>query len=219
MQMDKSEIYELLCRHLAEVFAPHGFELQEVELPCAGGSVRAGEFIRAAGEVAQRVSIPLAVHALEFDWSLVFDFRSESAEAIYQMFAPVPPKSRSRTRTCGFNLETLVPGLGEWIVVRHLQDIQQSVTQLAPILVRDVLPLLDSHRDLASLDDLMNSSHRHLFPHPAQPNHSMKSLIVAHLARNAELHRLIAGYRGQLKVGGELLAMYDRLAEYLTRAA
>jgi hypothetical protein len=211
--MTESAIYKILCRHLAKVFASHGFESRKNKLPTAD------EFVRAAGEVTQTVCIPLCCYPLDFDWSLLFGFRVEPAVAIFELFAPVEPKYRSELHTCGFNLEELVTDWSGRDVKHEAQAIRHSVAQLAPLLVRDVLPLLDAHRDLAGIDDLMNGSCKSLFSHAAQPYHSMEAIIVAHLARNPQRDRLIAEYRGQLKVGGELLAMYDQLAEYLTRGA
>jgi hypothetical protein len=163
--------------------------------------------------------MPVAYYPLGFDWSLRFGIKMESVTAIYEKFAPVESKYRSEIDVCGFNLEEVAKVTTSWSAEDIQYDakaIRQSVAQLAPILIRDVLPLLDAHRDLASIDDLMNGSGKSVFSHPAQPGHSMKAIIVAHLARNPLRDRLIAEYRAELKVRGALLAMYDRLAQYLT---
>jgi hypothetical protein len=205
-QMNKSRIYERLCRELAAVFLPHGFERRD------------REFFRAKDEVTQTVVVPLVTYGTEFHWSLTFGIRVESVQAIYELFAPVLPEYRSRTKTCSFNLDDIASGVSGWIVVPDTSLIRQSVAQVAPILAQDIFPLLDAHQDLPSIDNLMNGASKGLFSHAAEPYHSMEAIIVAHLARNPQLIELIAEYRKTLdRVGDKLLAMYDRLVHSLTQ--
>jgi transposase len=131
--MDQIEAYrEWVCtafsRHLARVFRPHGFEWRDEEHPCLTG------FVRAFGDVTQRVQISLQSFRQEhFGLSLLFGFRSESAEAIYQRFVTVHQERAALGKTCLFTLKDLAR-LG-WEVTRSTLcgQIMACANVLAPL--------------------------------------------------------------------------------------
>jgi hypothetical protein len=204
--MKANDVLDLVCKQLHAVFVPSGFTLCD------------HQFIRVLGDVSQDVGVPLVDYAPTFDFSLVVGFRVDTAEAIFSSFWDVNPQE---TLTCSFNLEDFVPQVGDWIRITNRRSLARALADLIPLLERDVLPFLDAHQDLGSIDRLMNGANQELFALAAEPFHSMSSIIVAHLARNPDRDQLAEAYRKRSWYGrgGQGREAYDRLVQFLMRSS
>ncbi len=203
--MIAADVLEIVCQRLEGVFVPRGFTRRDPQ------------YTRAADGVRQIVEVSLADFAPKFELSLTFGLRVEAAEALFAQFWYVSPTSRDETTTCCFTLKDLVPEVGEEIAVRDKRSLRSALAALIPALEREVLPFLDAHQDLASIDRLMNGAHPELFDSAAEPYHSMSAIIVAYLAQNRALGRLMRAYRGRIRdcEDADSLERYDRLVRYL----
>ncbi len=148
-------------------------------------------------------------------------FRVEAAEAIFQQFVEVDPEFRQVTETCGVALNRLVPSVGEEIVVKNKRSLQKALSELIPALEQAVLPFLDSHQDLQSIDRLLNGSTREWFAHTYGPDSSMNSVIVARLVGNPDWEQLVSTHRERLigRVSDDSHARYERLVQHLAQMA
>ena len=205
--MDAKDVSSLVWESLAPLLVPKGFKLD-----------RKWGYRRVLPEVRQTVGMWSVDYYLESKFSLDFCFRVEAAEAIRQQFDEVPPEFRKVTETCGVRLNTLVPSVGKGIVVKDRRALHRALSKLTPALVRDVLPLLDSHQDLNSIDLLMNGNTREWFAGASGTSHPMNSVIVARLAGNPDWERLAGEHRERMigRVSDENLASYERIVRYLS---
>ncbi len=207
--MTANDVRETVYESLAPLLVPKGFKLHDRE-----------EYRRVLRGVRQTVSLRLVDYAPTFKFTLDFFFRVEAAETILQQFIEVLPQFRQVRETCCVTLDQLVPSAGEEIVVKNNRSLQKALSELKPALERDVLPFLDSHQDLNSIDHLMNSScTREWFAHAYGPDSSMNSVIVARLAGNPDWEQLVSTHRQRLRgnVSDESLATYERLVQHLSQ--
>jgi hypothetical protein len=207
-----SEFREELYLHLGSVFAPHGFELCRSE----------ERFVRWTGEILQSITVGVATRLRpELRFTLDFGFRVEAAQILELVFsgesAPDPAfpccEVALSALTSELSSERTQPG---YIRVAPDRPVEAAVSWWAPVLERDVFPFLNSHRDIASIDRLMNRDERELLE-DTEPYRSVFGIIFAYLARNPELPRLITKYRQEEMVayGEEDRTGYDRLANHL----
>jgi hypothetical protein len=112
-------------------------------------------------------------------------------------------------------LAVFVPGLDR-LTVYDDATIQRAVDQLTPHITNDILPFFDSHRDVRSLDHLMN--HKGLpYREPAYLwAFAMHAAIVARLAQNPDFDKLVERYRHEIRdFDDEDKERYEKLIERL----
>jgi hypothetical protein len=107
-------------------------------------------------------------------------------------------------------------------MVYDAATIRQAVDQLAPHITNEVLPFLDSHRDVRSLDRLMNQGKP---PEqvcgmegrwPWALRYAMSAIILAHLAQNPELEKLTERYWHEIRdFDDDDKERYEKLVEHL----
>jgi hypothetical protein len=199
-----------LLRQLAPVFAPHKFKRHKSAYSWGW----TWSFRRVTKDVTQWIKFVTTPRDEHFLWSLLIQYRSEAAEAIFDRFVPGLPE-RSSSATCAFNLESLVRWNSRQEIALNTQALQESVTEIIPALNEVVLPFLDASRDLVGINDLMNGTHKDLCIRGSQVNFAMRSIIVARLACVPNWGRLVARLRRQLMARNLSLETYDRLAECL----
>ena len=113
------------------------------------------------------------------------------------------------------NLNEFVPDLDR-ITVSDDATIKQAIGQLAPYITNDIFPFLDSHRDVRSLDHLMN--HQGLpYREPAYLwAFAMHAVILARLAQNPDFDKLVERYRNEIREwDDDDKDRYEKLVEQL----
>jgi hypothetical protein len=210
MGLTANEVRDAVNGSLAEILVPRGFKLRNLGYDRGYGRSHRG--------VRQTVVLGLVHYTSESKFRFTFHFRVEAAEAVFQQFVEVGPKFRKWRDTCFVTLNTLIPAAGEEFVVRNRRSLQLQLSKLMPALERDVLPFLDAHRDLHSIDRLLNGRTRDWFATAGAPYHSMNAVIVARLAGNPDWAGLVREHRQRLRgrVGDEELATFERLVRYLS---
>jgi hypothetical protein len=206
--MEAKVVSSAVYQSLAPLLVPKGFRLN-----------RKRGYRRVLPEVRQTVGMWSTDYYLESKFSLTFWFRVEAAEAILRRFDKVDPEDREVRETCGVRLHMLVPSAGEEIVVKNQRALHRALSKLTPVLERDVLPFLDSHQDLKSIDRLMHGATREWFDYWASASHSMNSVIVARLAGNPDWEQLVGEHRDgwmRQKASDQERATYERLVQHLS---
>jgi hypothetical protein len=199
---------------LGKLLLPGGYKLTKIDKYTEG-------FVRTDDGVRQSIVIPLWDHKGEFQFSLTMCIRIEAVEAISNLFSGVLPEYQASSDTCVINLQAIVPELDR-LTVWDLPTIQQAVTQLSPYISTRLLPFLDEHRDLRSVDRLLNQD----IPLEQIAGMSgkgswvlwfaMSAIILARLAQNPEFDKLVERYRNEIRIfPKDDQEKYEKLVEYL----
>src|SRR5262249_50067676 len=101
---------------------------------------------------------------------------------------------------------------------KNIRALHRALSKLTPALERDVLPFLDAHQDLPSIDRLVNGSTQERLTYDYGLESSMSRVIVARLAGNPDWERLVRAHREWLegRTGEEDLATYERIVRHLS---
>jgi hypothetical protein len=189
--MSANAIETELQRRLGELLEPREYKLTKID-PYIEGFVRIGDGFR------QSIIIPLRDYADAFQFSLTFGIRLEAVEALFLPFSGILPEYHVSSHTCLMNLNEFVPDLDR-LTVYDDATIQRAVDQLTPHITNEILPFFDSHRDVRSLDHLMN---RKGLPY-REPAYlwafAMHAAIVARLAQNLDFDTLVERYRHEIR--------------------
>ncbi len=180
-----------LQRRLGVLLEPRGYKLAKID-PHIEGFVRAGDGIR------QSIVVPVWDYADAVQFSLTICTRLEAVEALFLPFSGILPEYHVSSDTCLMKLGAFVPE-PERITVYDATTIQMAVEQLSPCIIRQILPFLDEHRDVKSLDHLMNDQG---VPHRESAylwSFAMHAVILARLAQNPDFDRLVERYRNEIR--------------------
>jgi hypothetical protein len=177
--MTKQEVKEKIFQQLQ----PHlpGFKLRKKEesfaRPIAGGT--------------QFIALALVDHEPRFKFALPISTRIEEVEEIFNRFAGSPPKYHHMTRTTT-TLLAYFYGQSEkkQFMVQSPEDIAAATADLAPVLRDRIMPFLDSHQTVQSLDAVMNGPEGPSFDKTNPPYRQMSGLILARLAANPRFDAL-----------------------------
>ena len=104
--------------------------------------------------------------------------------------------------------------------MRH--SLEQAVDQLAPYITNDILPFLDNHQDVKSLDRLMNQGiePQQVWGREGRGSwlswYAMSAVILARLAQNPDFDRLVERHRHELHdFDDDDKDRYEKLVEHL----
>lgn len=212
--MSDNPIENELNRRIGELLMPRGYKLANLDKHTEG-FVRVGEGIR------QSIIMPMWDRAPTFEFSLAMCIRVEAVEAISNLFSGVLPEYQASSDTCVIRLKAIVPHLDR-LMVYDDATIELAVDQLAPYITNDILPFLDSHRGVKSLDRLMNQGKA-----PAQVWgmdgwgswvlwYAMSAVILARLAQNPDFEKLVERHRHEIRdFDDEDKERYEKLVEHL----
>jgi hypothetical protein len=212
--MSVNAIKDELHRRLGELLVPEGYKFKKLENDVEG-------FMRHVDGIRQMLFIGLWDRGLAYEFTLGVGIRVDAVEAIYHLYSEYLPEYQASSDTCVINLKALVPGLDR-LTVYDAATIQQAVHQLAPYITNQILPFLDSHRDVRSLDRLLNQGK------PAEQvcgvdgrgswvlSFAMSAVILARLAGNPDFDKLVERYRSEIRdFDDDDQQRYDRLVGYL----
>jgi hypothetical protein len=212
--MGNHPIKNELNHRIGELLVPRGYKLTQIDKYTEG-------FVRDGAGIRQSIIIPMWDHAPAFQFSLTMCMRVEAVEAISNLFSGVRPEYQANSDTCVINLPAIVPHLDR-LTVYDVVTIQQAVDQLALYITNDILPFLDSHRDVKSLDRLMNQGR---LPEQVWGMegwgswvlwYAMSAIILARSAENPEFDQLVERYRNQIRdFDDDDKERYEKLVEHL----
>src|SRR5262245_60631757 len=97
--MTQDDFRDIFRPHLERLFAPLGFAPQGTE--CC--------LVHRTGAVTQLIEVPVAVFPPKAYFSLIFSFRVEAAEQLYNRFSGIEPEYQPESETCVVSLEDIAP--------------------------------------------------------------------------------------------------------------
>ncbi|HXT99378.1 MAG TPA: hypothetical protein VN903_00200 [Polyangia bacterium] len=177
------KIIQQLQPHLPG-FKPH--EKTSLARPIAGGT--------------QFIGVALVDYRTLFRFTLTISTRIEQVQEIMNRFSGSPPKFHHITLTTATML-AYFSGASEHerFEVRSPEDVAAAVAELAPVLRDRVLPFLDAHQTVQSLDAVMNGPEGRRFDRTNAPYRQMTGLTLARLAGNPRFDALVESARAEMR--------------------
>jgi len=175
---------EEVTRVLLTEFAPN--------LPGFKSRKRESDFVRHFPGGRQRIAFAIVDQRPEFKVAPVFSFRLDAAEEILHAVLGTPPQYRKMTTTTVTRLDYFFPG-HEYVEysIATPGEIAEVARELAPHLRDRIVPFLDAHRDLGSIEGAVNPEDGPSWDQTSPPYHQMSSLILARLADNPRFESLV----------------------------
>jgi hypothetical protein len=177
--MTKTEVREKIFEQLG----PHlpGFKPRKRE-ECFARKITGG---------TQCIGVPLVDYRPLFRFSLHTSTRIEEVEEIFNRFAGGRPAYHHMTLTTATFLEYFY-GESERkrFEVRSPEEVAAAIADVAPVFRDRILPFLDTHQTVQSLDAVMNGPEGPRFDRMNPPYRQMHALILAHLAGNPRFDAL-----------------------------
>src|SRR5262245_31867865 len=191
--MTANAIKDELNHRIGDLLLSAGYTFKKLESGVEG-------FVRYGDGIRQTIFIGLWDRAPAFDFTLGLGVRVDAVEAISNQFSGLLPEYQASSDTCVVNLKAVVPHLDRFTVY-DAATIEQAVHQMTPYTTNQILPFLDSHRDVKSLDRLMNQGKE---PQQVWGREGRGSWlfwfvrsadILARLAQNPDFDKLVERYR------------------------
>lgn len=176
--------HELLAE-LTERFSPllPGFRLRP----------RQSDFVRATEDGEQVVGFPIVDYRPEFRFSVLFYLR---VATVAKLRAALTGALVGEVSTAVGGLSFFLPGSREEFSVRSREEVVPIVAGLEPTFLNKVIPFLDAHGTLASVERLVNAA-GHGFDRTPEPFRGMNGLVLAFLARSPARWELAANLRAE----------------------
>jgi hypothetical protein len=187
---------------------------------------RKGEIglVRAIPGGRQEVGFPVWDYRPIFKFSLVASIRIEDVENLVNMFNEAPAKYHSSTITIATPLEYFLPGAGsDYYVAKNWRpyavtseaEVDSSCHQLSSIVSNRVIPFLEGHTDVASLDVGVNCDPVSI-NNMAQPSKGMRRILLAHLNHNPNYQAIVDNEWEEIRQRHQMdQDRFLKLAEYL----
>jgi hypothetical protein len=185
-------------------------------------------FIRPIPGGRQTLFTALEDYRAVFRFTLAFGIRLNEVEDVYNRFSGSSPDLQETSDTVVGRLESFVnlrdhfvdtPGPRKKIQVTSQAEIVDAFCVLSPVIQEKVIPFFESHKDLKSIDQLLNPDEETAaaFDITRRPDCDMHALIVAHLVDNPRFDALLEKKRKELEGFNELDARkFAQLVDYLT---
>jgi len=199
------EAREQIYRALGQMLSGTDFRLKRSE----------EGYVRAIRGCRQDIGVPFYDYNPRFEFSLVMGVRLDEVEKITFMFSGAPVQCRSGGVSTIIRLEYFAPEVPDRFTVWSEKDIEQAANVLAPIVRERIVPFLDQHRDVQSLDKALHHGAQQLDT-SHHPYRGMSGITIARLAGNPEFDTLVAKYLAEMSsIPPDYRAKFVRLAEYL----
>ena len=203
--MKRREARDLIYKAVGDILAGTDFHFKK----------GAEGYLRAIPRGRQVIGVPFYDYHPRFEFSLVMTIRLDDAEDITWTFCGVAPEDRSHTETVAIRLEYFAPDFADRFTVFAENDIQNAAAALAPILRERIVPFLDAHQDVRSLDRAWHYSTKQLSA-SFHPYRGMHSITVAKLAGNPDFDVLVERYLAEMAlIPASDRRKFLRLVEYL----
>jgi hypothetical protein len=96
--------------------------------------------------------------------------------------------------------------------VHNEDEIRAAVAELAPVIRDKILPFLDQHQDVATLDAALNGDDPRIDTSDIT-SRTLHAVVLAHLAGNPRFEELVARYQAELEKFSALGKSRERLAQ------
>jgi len=203
--MKKQEVKNLIFSELTNILAGTGFRLKKSE----------DAFVRKILGGRQTLGLPLWNYNPEYVFSLNICIRLDAVEAIFHLFSGIEPKYQPMGHTTITPAEYFINGDAKFKVATA-EGVITACRQLDQIIRGKIIPFFDGHQDVPALDRGVNRQSPSIdITQP--PCGQMVSVILAHLAQNADFERLVTKHRTDMQISSDTDHPFNRLVEYLTR--
>jgi hypothetical protein len=202
--MTKRDARNCIYTELGNVLSRTDFQLKRSE----------EGFVRRIRGGRQRIGVALYAYNRRFEFSIVISIRLDAVQNISNMFSGAPPEYHSETGTAIVQIEYFadVPTLFH---VTNEEEIRNAVAQLAPIVREKIVPFLDEHQDVASLDRALNRGAKSVDT-SHHPYRGMYGIVVAKLAGNPDFDAIVERYLAEMSsMPAQDRDKFIRLVEYL----
>ena len=205
VRMKEAEVRRQIYALLKPVFSDYGFRLKRKDEE---------GFVRSTPWGRQAVGIPLWDYNPAFEFSLVISIRIDAVEAIIHQFSGSPAKYHDMSFTYIGKLDDFLTAEQSRVTVTTEDDIRVAVSRLDPIVRERIIPFLDKHQDVKSLDSVMNQNGV-----PDRLNNiwdAIYPIVVARQAGNSRFVNLVEEYRRRVEVfPPPEREKFDQMAAYL----
>jgi hypothetical protein len=167
------------------------FEQLQPHLPGFKPRKKEDSFARTITGGSQFIGVALVDHRPLFKFSLPVSTRIEEVEEIINRFSGSPRKYHHLTLTTATLLGYFYgESEDKEFKVRSHEEIEAAIADVAPVLRDRILPFLDSHQTVQSLDAVVNGPEGPRFVRTNPPYRQMHALILARLAGNPRFDAL-----------------------------
>jgi uncharacterized protein YqcC (DUF446 family) len=148
-------------------------------------------FTRKIPDGKQHILVPVYNYNPEFWFAFVVCIRLEAVEAIFNPFSGKLEEAWASGYTTITRQEYFTKGAWqEKFVVYTPQDVAGLEPKLKWLLVDEMVPFLDAHQDVPSMDRAVNRQQPSI-DMTVEPTSTQRALILAHLAGNPDFERLV----------------------------
>jgi hypothetical protein len=153
------------------------------------------EFARKIPAGTQLIGVSLVDYRPQFAFALPVCTRIEEVEEMFNRFAGGAPAYHKMTLTTMTRLEYFYSEREQkQFKFESEAELDVAVTELVPVLRDRVLPFLDAHQDIKSLDAVVSSPDGDAFDRSNPPYRQMHALILSRLAGNPGFDALATRY-------------------------
>lgn len=200
--MNMRQVLDRIFEYLQPLLVPHGFRAQKKD----------SRFRRSIVGGSQGIVIPIFDYQPAFIFSATATVRLEEVQRIVHLVAQTPPAYQDSSITTRVQMKYFAQR-SEFRITTE-PELVDALKQFASILTNHVIPFLDDHQDLATLDKAMNDSPS--VDSSDHPSRGMHALAVAYLADNPEFEMLVDKYRGEMSSFlPSIVASYEKMVDYL----
>lgn len=212
-KMKKQELRDLLYQHLGSILAGSGFRLKK----------REEAFTRIIVDGRQILGVPLWDYKPIFKFSLNVGIRLESVEAMFHKFSGTSPELQPLNYTVVTRLDYFAPDIPKQIHVTSKAEVESVFVNLSTVIRDRIIPFLDRHKDLTSLDALANPDEEPpvKFDITRNPAGAMHAIILAYLAKNGSFKDILSKKRSEVgsELCDEVAHPFHQLVDYLLSSA
>jgi hypothetical protein len=203
--MKKQDVRGLIYAGLEPMVAPHGFRVKKSE----------ESFVRAIEAGKQSLGIALVDYNPVFEFSLTISIRLDQVEDILHMFSGSPPQYHRTSSTFISDMNRFQTSKPSYSVTTP-EDIQAALTVLHPVVLNQIIPFFDGHKNLETVAQVMSlDSIPEMMP-GAGP--AMYAAIVARLTHNPNLESIVSAYQERLaRFPKNIQGQFNNLVEYLRK--
>lgn len=203
--MKKSEMKRLLLEMLEGILAGTDFRLKK----------RDDAFVRKIPSGSQAIGLPLWDYNPVFEFSLNICIRLDAVEEIFHRYSGADPKYRFMSHTTMTIMDYFL-GSPSLFKVSTAEDVASIGAILATPIREKVVPFLDQLSSIEALDRAVNGVAPQI-DITMNPWRAVHAVILAHLAGNDDLERIIAWRRAEMQLDPNAVHPFNQLVSDLRR--
>ena len=205
LNMKKQEVRGLIYAGLEPMVTAHDFRLKKSE----------ESFVRAMEGGKQSLGIALVDYNPIFEFSLTISIRLDQVEDILHMFSGSPPQYHKASATFISDMSRFQTSKPSYAVTTP-EDIQAALAVLHPIVLNQIIPFFDGHKNLEAVAQVLNpDSIPEMMPGVGP---AMHAAIVARLTHNPNLESIVSAYQERLaRFPKNIQDQFNCLVDYLRK--